>query len=75
MGSFDLTSFSAANIIGNLIFSGIGFIAFMYGKKNQYYKTMTIGLIMMVFPYITPNTIALYAIGIGLCIALKIFRD
>ena len=65
-----LGSMSAANLIGNVIFSGIGFVAFMYGKKQGRFHAMALGGILMVYPYFVPNTIAVYAIGVVLTLAL-----
>jgi hypothetical protein len=62
------------NIIGGVLFGGIGFVAFIYGKKQANLKAMIIGALLMVYPYLTPNTIALYCVGIVLTLALFIFR-
>ena len=66
---------SAANIIGGLIFGSIGFVAFVYGKKLGSAKPMGIGLVLMIYPYLVPNTVAVFAIGIVLTAALYFFRD
>lgn len=66
--------FSWAGIIAGLIFSGIGFVAFSYGKKNAEYVPMGIGMALMVYPYFVQNTLALYLIGIALTVGLYFFR-
>ncbi|MBI3602606.1 MAG: amino acid transport protein [Candidatus Omnitrophica bacterium] len=66
---------TAANLIGNIIFSAIGFGAFVYGKKNKQYKAMTIGLILMIYPYFNGHTFWIYVIGVALTTALFLFRD
>ncbi len=58
-----------ANIFGGLLFSGIGFVAFTYGKKNQSVRHMALGGALMVYCYFTP-TILTYAIGVILTIGL-----
>jgi len=50
-GSGLIGGFSVSGIIGALIFSAIGFVAFMYGKSNALYKTLMIGLGLMIYPY------------------------
>ena len=35
-----MPEFSAANIIGNLLFSGLGYIAYSYGKKMDKTRVM-----------------------------------
>ena len=64
------------NIVGNVIFSAIGFVAFMYGKRMAAYKTMGIGLALMVYPYfVLDSTVLMYCVGGALTVALFIFRD
>ena len=58
-----------------MIFGGIGFIAFVYGKKMSEIRPMVIGILLMAFPYVVPNNVLLYVIGIGLTVALFIFRE
>ena len=70
-----LGSMSVANIIGGILFGSVGFIAFVYGKKMSELRTMGLGAVLVVFPYLVSNTIALYVIGILLTAALFIFRD
>ncbi|MCA9406668.1 MAG: hypothetical protein KC684_09025 [Candidatus Omnitrophica bacterium] len=62
-------------LIGGFIFSGIGFVAFIYGKKNTEYKPMMIGIALMVYPYFLRGTLALYLVGIGLTAILYFFRE
>lgn len=61
--------------MAGIIFGGIGFVFFIYGKKQALAKPMIIGILMMVYPYLITNTVALYAIGSLLTIAAIIFRD
>jgi hypothetical protein len=67
--------FSWANIIAGLIFGSIGFVAFMYGKKQQSWRAMGIGIALMVYPYFVANAWALYGIGIALTAALYYWRE
>ncbi len=63
------------HLIGSLIFSGIGFVAFVYGKKLSLAKPLILGLILCIFPYFVSNLWALYGVGGALTLTLFIFRD
>ena len=67
--------FSLPNLVGSLIFGSIGFVAFVYGKKQRIFKPMAIGIILMIYPYAITHTLWLYAVGIGLCLLLYFWRD
>ncbi len=66
---------TASNLIGNIIFSGIGFVAFVYGKKMALWRPMGLGLVLMVYPYFVPSTSWMYIIGVGLTAGLFFPRD
>ena len=63
------------NLLGGLVFGAIGFVAFMYGKRQARVKRLAIGVVLMVYPYFVANTPALYAIGILLTASLFVVRD
>ena len=65
----------AANLIGGILFSGIGFVAFVYGRKQTLPKAVALGIALMAYPYFVENTIALYVIGFILSAALLIVKD
>jgi len=64
-----------ANLIGGLLFSSIGLVAFAYGKKTSALKPMLIGASLIGYSYFVANTVLLYIIGAALTAALFIFRD
>ncbi|MDQ2824220.1 MAG: hypothetical protein M3R29_02105 [Verrucomicrobiota bacterium] len=66
---------SAANLIGNLLFSSVGFVAFIYGKRLNLWKPMLCGIALMVYPYFIVNTVIMYAIGVAGSVALIFLRD
>ena len=66
---------SMANLMGGIIFGAIGLAAFVYGKKQANFKPMAIGIALIAFPYFISNTMAIYAIGAALSVALFIFCD
>jgi len=71
----DFTMPTPANLIASVLFGIIGFAAFMYGKKNVKWKAMSIGFVLMVYPYAISETWLMYLIGCALCVALFVFRD
>lgn len=64
-----------AGFIGSCIFGGIGFIAFVYGKKNSEYQPMLLGVGLMAYPYFVKNVWLMYGIGVALTAALYFWRD
>jgi hypothetical protein len=59
-------SFSFGNILVGLVFGGVGFVAFVWGKKNAEPRPLFIGLALMVYPYFIPNPWAAAAAGVVL---------
>jgi hypothetical protein len=66
---------SMGSMVAGLIFSGIGFVAFMYGKKEGRFQPMAIGGALMVYPYFVSNTALVCAIGAVLTAALFFMKD
>lgn len=64
LGNDLIAGFSVGGLIGGLIFSCIGFVAFIYGKRNAEYRPMITGILLMAYPYFVKNTIALYLVGL-----------
>ena len=64
-----------SNIIGGLVFGSVGFIAFVYGKKQTNFKIMILGALLMAYPYFIQNTLLIYVIGAVLTAALFFLRD
>ena len=54
----------------SLIPGGAGFVLFVYGKKQQRWPQLLVGLAMMVYPYFATSTTSLVAIGVVLGVAL-----
>jgi hypothetical protein len=66
---------SPANLVGSVLFGIFGLAAFVYGKKNMKWKAMSIGFVLMVYPYAVSETWLMYLIGCVLTAALFVFRD
>ncbi len=70
-----IAGFSLGGLIGGILFGSIGFIAFMYGKKNSEFKPMITGILLMGYPYFVKNTIAMYLVGVALTVLLFVWRE
>ena len=70
-----MADFTIANLIGWTLFGAVGFVAFVYGKRQSAIKTMLLGVTLMAYPYFVSNTLAMYVVGVALTAALFIFRD
>lgn len=66
LGSLSLGNISTANIVGNILFSGIGYVAFMYGKRMEKPSVMIQGGILTAYSYFVSDTLWMYLIGTGL---------
>jgi hypothetical protein len=47
----------------SLVPSGIGFVLFTYGRKQQRWPHLAAGVILMVYPYFATTEMSLTAIG------------
>lgn len=60
----------------SLIPGGIGFVLFVYGKKQQRWPQLAAGLALLIYPYFTDSVTALIivglAIGAGLFAAIRL---
>jgi hypothetical protein len=54
----------ANSLLLSLLFSSVGFVFFMYGKKQSRLPHMTAGVLLMVYPYVVTNLIAMSAVGV-----------
>jgi hypothetical protein len=59
----------------SLIPGGIGFVLFVYGKKQDRWPQLIAGLAFMAYPYFTPTVLSMLGggalIGAGLWISLR----
>ena len=63
-------SLDGSSLLVSFIVSGIGFVAFSYGRKMSRTPQTLVGLVMMVYPYFVPNLWAMAGIGVALLGAL-----
>lgn len=48
----------------SLVTGGVGFVLFVYGKKQQRWPQLAAGLIFMAYPYFATSLVSLVAIGV-----------
>ena len=48
----------------SMIPSGVGFVLFMYGKKQERLPQLVVGLLMMVYPYFVSTASAMTVVGL-----------
>ena len=51
----------------SLIPSGIGFVLFVYGKKQGRWPHLVAGLVLMVYPYFATSVVSLVGVGALIC--------
>ncbi len=63
-------SLDATWLLLSLIPSGIGFVLFVYGKKQERWPHLAAGVAMMVYPYFATSVVSLVGVGIAIGVAL-----
>ena len=58
-----------------MVFGSVGFVAFIYGKKQGSWKPMAWGVALMVLPYLIQQAMALWIGGALILAAMYVFRD
>jgi hypothetical protein len=56
-------SFDPMWLFLSLVPSGIGFVLFVYGKKQERWPQLAAGLTLMVYPYFATTVLSLVTIG------------
>jgi len=54
-------------LVLSLVPSGIGFVLFVYGKKQTRWPHLIAGLILMIYPYFATSIVSLVSIGALIC--------
>jgi hypothetical protein len=56
-------TFDPTWLLVSLIPGGVGFVLFVYGKKQQRWPHLAAGLLFMVYPYFTTGLVSLVTTG------------
>ena len=54
----------------SMIPAGIGFVLFVYGKKQQRWPHLVAGIAMMGYPYFATTVVSMTVVGMLICTAL-----
>jgi hypothetical protein len=60
---------SPAYIVGVIVFSVIGMVAYYVGHRRKQSATKWMGLALMLYPYVVWSTWGVYVVGIALTVA------
>ncbi len=59
-------AFDANSLLLSLAISSVGFVFFMYGKRQARLPQMITGVALMVFPYFVTNLLAMGLVAVGI---------
>ncbi len=57
-------SLDSTRLFLSLILGGIGFVLFVYGKRQERWPQLAAGLVFMVYPYFATSLVSLVATGL-----------
>lgn len=63
-------NFTFGGLMASMLVSGIGFVLFKYGRRMGRSIFVTIGLILLIFPYFVGDLSWLIGVTLGLCALL-----
>jgi hypothetical protein len=72
MAGFDL---DPGTMMAGLVFGGIGFVAFRYGRQMHRTPPLVLGMALMTYPIFVPSTLWTVLIGTALTAGLWFWRD
>ncbi len=62
------------NLIVGMIVSSIGFGYFLYGKRQRAPVALSVGVLLMIAPYLIPSAIGMVVVGLLLMVAPMLAR-
>ncbi|MBF0385135.1 MAG: hypothetical protein HQL27_04620 [Candidatus Omnitrophica bacterium] len=75
VGANSFDGFDIPKLIANILFGSIGFVAFVYGKKNGLWRKMALGALLIGYTFFISQTLFIYITGIALTSALYFWRE
>ena len=51
------------SLLAEMFVSSIGFVAFVYGKRQSRFPQMLVGLLLMGFPYFVSNVLLMFGVA------------
>ncbi len=67
--------FDGLTLVLGFVFSGIGFVAFRYGRKMQLAPPVVLGLALMLEPLVVSGALWTSIVGAGLTAGLWLWRE
>ena len=67
--------FDPAVLFGGMLFAGVGFILFRYGRAEGNHLLLLVGAALMVYPYFTSTVLFTWGIGAALCALAWYLRE
>jgi len=64
----------AALFLG-LLFSGIGFVAYRFGRRMELIWPIVLGIALMIFPWFVHRALWVVVVGSALTLLLWVFRE
>ena len=58
------------SLVLSLVIGCVGFVCFVYGKKQQRFPQMVAGVVLSVFPYFVSNLILMAGIAVAILVLL-----
>lgn len=56
-------NFDPASLFLSLIVSGVGFVLFTYGRKQDRFPQLAAGLVLMIYPYFVGSAVPMLLVG------------
>jgi len=63
-------SFDPSSLFLSLSVSGVGFVLFTYGKKQDRFPHLAAGLVLMIYPYFVGSAVPMLLVGAAIVGAL-----
>ena len=63
---------NANNLLLSLVIGCVGFVCFVYGKKQQRFPQMVAGVLLSVYPYFVSNLMLMAGIGVAILVLLGV---
>jgi hypothetical protein len=54
----------------SLVIGGVGFVLFVYGKKQERWPQLVTGVVLMIYPYFVSSLAGLLGVAVLVCVAL-----
>ncbi len=62
----------AGSLVLSLVIGCVGFVCFVYGKKQQRFPQMLAGVVLSVYPYFVPNLMLMAGIAVAVLVLLGV---